>query len=95
MAWVYIMANRYRTVLYVGVTNDLTRRAAEHKHHAVPGFTDRYNVTRLVFAEEAPDIGAAVTRERQLKGWRREKKVRLIESANPGWADLAAELGDG
>ena len=86
---VYILANRSGT-LYVGVTNDLNRRLYEHKKKLLPGFTKRYNIDRLVYYEHTPDVGAAIAREKQIKRWRREKKVALIESANRDWHDLAA-----
>lgn len=88
--YVYIAASHSR-VLYVGVTNDIARRMAEHRAHSLPGFTDRYNVTKLVYVEETVDVGAALAREKQLKGWKRERKIALIESQNPGWEDLAAQ----
>ena len=92
--YVYIMANNYAT-LYTGVTNDLVRRAYEHKHKLVPGFTSKYNLTRLVWYEAGSDISAAIGREKQIKGWLRAKKVALIESVNPNWEDLSAEwFGD-
>jgi len=85
------MTNDRRTVLYVGVTADLARRMAEHKLGVHPSsFTRRYNVDRLVYFELAASITAAIAREKQLKGWRRERKVALIEQANPTWRDLAA-----
>jgi len=87
--WVYIMASRNR-VLCVGVTNDLRRRVYEHKAHEVPGFSARYRVDRLVHFEQTIEAGAAIAREKQLKGWRREKKVALIARSNPEWEDLAA-----
>ena len=85
--FVYILANWSRT-LYVGVTNDLERRVFEHKQKLVPGFTSRYRIDRLVYFEMTPDVFAAIAREKQLKGWRRSRKVALIESANPNWKDL-------
>ena len=88
--FVYIMASASRT-LYVGVTNDLQRRVYEHKQKAISGFTSQYNITRLVYAEEYPDPRSAISREKQVKGWRREKKVGLIEAQNPGWQDLSKE----
>ena len=88
--YVYIMTNHSRT-LYIGVTNDLRRRVQEHKQKQVPGFTQKYNVTRLVYYEETPDVKAALTREKQIKGWLRAKKVALIESVNPEWRDLGDE----
>jgi putative endonuclease len=86
--YVYITASRSR-VLYVGVTNELQRRLYQHKHHLLPGFTSRYNVTRLVYFEETADVHSAVAREKQIKGWLRAKKVALIEKANPDWKDLS------
>ena len=88
--WVYIMANRYRT-LYVGVTNDLERRVYEHKQKLTPGFTKKYDITHLVHCESTFDVTAAIAYEKQIKGWLRAKKVALIESANPSWNDLAAD----
>jgi len=87
--YVYILANRSGT-LYVGVTNDLNRRLYEHKQKLLPGFTKRYKIDRLVYYEHTPDVGAAIAREKQIKRWRREKKVALIESTNRDWHDLAA-----
>lgn len=86
--YVYIMTNRSRT-LYTGVTNDLRRRVYEHKHKLVPGFTEKYNITRLVYFEETPNVQAALAREKQIKGWLRAKKIALIEDANPEWRDLS------
>ncbi len=87
--YVYILANAART-LYVGVTNNLQRRMHEHRTKRVPGFTQKYNLTRLVYYEVTPNVAAAIAREKQLKGWLRAKKVALIEAQNPGWDDLAA-----
>ena len=88
--WVYIMTNRSGT-LYVGMTNDLVRRVNEHRQGQIPGFTDRYKITRLIHAESCHDVVADIAREKELKGWRREKKVALIADSNPDWLDLAAE----
>lgn len=87
--YVYILASRSRAI-YVGVTRDLMRRIHEHRSHAVPGHTDRYRTTRLVHFEATDDVLAAIAREKQIKGWRRSKKVALIEAGNPTWEDLAA-----
>ena len=87
--YVYIMTNHSRT-LYTGVTNDLQRRVYEHRHKLVPGFTSKYNINQLVFFEETPDVLSAIAREKQIKGWTREKKMALIEESNPGWRDLSA-----
>jgi putative endonuclease len=86
--YVYILASRSRT-LYTGVTNNLERRALEHKRGVVPGFTSRYRVERLVYYETWGDIRAAIQREKQIKGWLRAKKIALIRSMNPGWSDLS------
>jgi len=88
--WVYIMSNPSHT-LYVGIANNLLRRLHEHKTRTGSHFTGRYRVNRLVYCEATGDVRAAIAREKQTKGWRREKKVSLIESANPLWADLATE----
>jgi putative endonuclease len=84
------MTNRSGT-LYTGVTNNLQRRVYEHKHHLVPGFTSKYNITRLVHFESTPDVRSAIAREKQIKGWLRAKKIALIESSNPNWDDLSAD----
>jgi len=86
--YVYIITNKSRT-LYTGVTNDLERRVYEHKQKLVPGFTTKYNIDRLVYYEVTEDVGAAISREKQIKGWLRAKKIALIESLNPEWADLS------
>ena len=89
--YVYIMTNRTRR-LYIGVTNDLGRRVYEHKHRRVPGFTSKYFLERLVYFEDTDDIGAAIAREKELKGWRRSKKIALIQKVNPQWSDLSRDL---
>lgn len=88
--YVYIMTNHSRT-LYTGVTNDLQRRVLEHKRKQIPGFTQKYNITQLVYYEETPDVKTAIAREKQIKGWLRSKKIALIESLNSGWRDLSDE----
>jgi len=88
---VYIMASA-SGVLYIGVTNDLDRRVFEHKKKRVPGFSARYNIHKLVYFETFGDVRAAITREKQLKGWLRARKVALIESTNPQWTDLSPSL---
>ena len=88
--YVYILSNRVRT-LYIGVTRDLERRLYEHKCKLVDGFTKRYNVTWLVYYESTDNPEAAIAREKELKGWRGAKKIRLIESVNPRWRDLSLE----
>ena len=86
--YVYLMASLSR-VLYVGVTNDLYRRVHEHKQKRLKGFTSKYNLTRLVHYEITSDVRAALAREKEIKAWRRQKKVALIEAANPQWRDLS------
>lgn len=88
---VYILASRSRN-LYVGVTSNLEQRLVEHRDGLVAGFTTRYRIFRLVAFEVFGDVTAAIAREKEIKGWRREKKIRLIERANPTWADLAERL---
>jgi len=92
---VYIMTNRQRShVLYTGVTGNLVRRVWEHKNKVVEGFSSRYNVTRLAYYEQFAYPDAAINREKEVKGWRRSKKINLIESMNPHWHDLAEDWGD-
>ncbi len=88
--YVYIMTNKSKT-LYTGLTNDLARRVGEHKDKLIPGFTRRYNITRLVYYEEFGDVNIAIAREKQIKGWLRVKKIDLIESQNPKWKDLSLD----
>lgn len=91
--YVYIATNRSGT-LYIGVTNNLHRRMWEHKQKTGSKFAAKYNITRLVYYEKAADIRDAIAREKQLKRWRREKKVWLIERENPDWNDLSADWFD-
>jgi putative endonuclease len=86
----YILASRSRT-LYTGVTNNLHSRVAQHRQRLVPGFTSEYNIFRLVHYEFFRDIRDAIAREKEIKGWRREKKIWLIQRANPTWEDLAED----
>lgn len=88
---IYILASRSRS-LYTGVTDNLERRMIEHRQGLVPGFTTRYRVFRLVHFESFGHIQDVIAREKEIKGWRREKKIRLIEQRNPTWEDLAARL---
>jgi putative endonuclease len=89
---VYILASRSRR-LYVGVTTNRQRRWFEHSAGITRGFTTKYNINRLVYVETTPHIRDAIVREKQLKPWRREKKIALIEAANPTWEDLAVVWG--
>ena len=88
--FVYILASQSR-VLYTGVTRDLRRRIYQHRQADIPGFTRKYDVNRLVYFEETTSAISAFERERQIKGWSRQKKLRLIESVNAGWLDLAVD----
>jgi putative endonuclease len=88
---VYTLASRSRN-LYTGVTGNLERRMLEHRQGLVYGFTARFKIFRLVHWESFGDIRAAIAREKEIKGWRRQKKIRLIEEANPAWEDLARQL---
>jgi putative endonuclease len=86
--YVYIATNKDNHVLYTGVTNDLYRRMYEHKNKLMKGFTQKYNVCKLVYYEETSDVYSAISREKQIKGGSRAKKITLIEAINPGWKDL-------
>ncbi len=92
--FVYIMANRLRTTLYIGVTGNLVHRVWEHRQGVIQGFTEEYRCQDLVYFENCPDVRSAITREKQLKGWRRVKKDELVQSSNPGWRDLGDEILD-
>jgi putative endonuclease len=85
---VYIMTSPSGT-LYTGMTNDLKRRVYQHKHKLIEGFTEKYNVTRLAYCEETQDVQTAIAREKEIKSWRRSKKLGLIKSLNPKWQDLS------
>ena len=89
-SFVNIMTNQSGT-LYTGVTNNLERRVSEHKNSLIEGSTKKYKINRLVYYEETNDILAAIEREKQIKGWRREKKIALIGSINPEWKDLSED----
>ena len=86
--YVYIMPS-YQGTLYIGMTNDLYRRAYEHRHKLVPGFTQKYNVSKLVYYEETSSVESAITREKQIKDCRRNRKAVLVASSNLHWVDLA------
>jgi len=88
--FVYILTNRSRT-LYIGVTNHLERRILEHRFKIIPGFTKKYNISLLVYFEVFNDVRHAIHREKELKGWKRVKKIELIELANPRWEDLSKD----
>ena len=87
--YVYILTNERNSVLYTGVTNDLLRRVYEHKHHLDKGsFTAQYNIEKLVYYEVTSDVESAIVREKQIKGWSRKRKNKLVENKNPTWEEL-------
>ncbi len=93
-SWVYMMANRWNSALYTGVTSKLPKRVLEHKQHKYPtSFTARYNCEKLVWYEEHNDINVAIAREKQLKNWKRAWKDALVVERNPEWKDLSEEWG--
>jgi putative endonuclease len=89
--YVYLITNWNNKVLYIGVTNNLERRLYEHKNKLIKGFTEKYNISKLVYFEQTSDIYSAITREKEIKRWRREKKNNLIESKNKPWEDLSKQ----
>jgi putative endonuclease len=92
-AYIYFMSNQHNNVLYVGVTNDIVRRVAEHKAKVNKGFTYKYNVDRLVYYELINSINDAIAREKQIKNWKREWKNDLVNDMNPTWEDLSGSIG--
>jgi putative endonuclease len=90
--YVYILSSKKNGTLYIGVTSDLVKRIYEHKHDLIDGFTKQYKVHNLVYFEITESIGSAISREKNLKKWNREWKIRLIEKGNPEWRDLYAGL---
>lgn len=92
MYYLYIMTNQSDKVMYIGVTNDLKRRVSEHKSEKNEGFTSKYKLKKLVYFESFSHPDTAIKREKQLKGWKREKKNNLVSAANPDWIDLADKI---
>ncbi len=90
--YVYILANKRNGTLYIGITSNLLKRVSEHKQKLVKGFTEKYNVNKLVYYEQTNNAVPAIEREKQLKKWKREWKLKLIERENPEWKDLYYEL---
>ncbi len=90
--YVYILASKRNGTLYIGVTNNLIKRVYEHRNHSVQGFTKQYSVYQLVYFEQTDDVNSAITREKQLKKWRRLWKIELIEQINPEWKDLFVDF---
>ena len=91
--YVYLLTNWNNKVMYVGVTSNLERRVYEHKNKLIEGFTEKYNVNKLVYFATTNDVMAAIEREKQIKKWRREKKNQLVIGMNPEWKDLSLEWG--
>ena len=91
--YIYMLANNYNNVLYIGVTRDLQRRVAEHKLHINKGFSYKYNTNKLVYHEVYNRLDVAIQREKQLKNWKREWKDKLINDFNPEWRDMTEEIG--
>jgi putative endonuclease len=91
-SYVYILSNRHRNVVYIGSTDELIKRIYFHKKRLIPGFTKKYNVDRLVYFEQCNSTEQALKREKQIKGYRREKKIHLIQEMNPAWIDLYETL---
>ncbi|MCK5028277.1 MAG: GIY-YIG nuclease family protein [Bacteroidales bacterium] len=92
--YVYVITNKINSVLYIGVTNNLERRIFEHKNKSVPGFTQKYNIDKLIHFEHYDNINDAIRREKQLKKWNRKWKEELINKVNPEWDDLHEEISD-
>ena len=90
--YVYILANKRRGTLYVGVTNNLIRRVFEHKNKLMEGFTERYDVNLLVWYQASESVESAIAHEKKLKRWRREWKIEMIETLNPEWVDLYQQI---
>ena len=87
--FVYILTNWNNRVMYVGITNNIQRRIYEHQNGLIEGFTQKYRVHKLVYCEQCSDVKDAIAREKQIKGWKRQKKNELVESMNPEWQELA------
>lgn len=90
--YIYLMASSSGT-LYIGVTNNLNKRVLEHKRGLIEGFTKKYKCNKLVYFEHTTDVNSAIMREKEIKKWRREKKVNLIKKNNSGWRDISVDLG--
>ena len=92
--YVYLLTNWNNKVMYVGMTNNLERRMYEHKKQLVKGFTQKYNINKLVYFEETQEVNTAIMREKEIKKWRRRKKDFLVNNANPQWKDLSIDFQD-
>ena len=89
MYYIYILTSKENTAMYIGVTSNLQKRLCEHKSEQMDGYTKKYHVHKLVYFEEFSEVTDAIAREKQLKGWNRSKKNRLVETQNPNWDDLS------
>ena len=87
--WVYILTNKHCTTLYIGITNSIIRRLYQHRYGEVDGFTKRYRLNRVVWLEHFRNVNDAIACEKKLKGWRRARKIALVERKNPQWLDLS------
>jgi putative endonuclease len=92
--YVYILASKKNGTLYIGVTNNLIKRVWEHKNNLVEGFSEKYHVHNLVYFEQTSDVMNAITREKQMKKWRRQWKIELIEKMNSDWKDLYSDFAN-
>jgi len=92
--YIYIITNKTKSVLYIGVTNNLQRRVYEHKNRVIPGFTSKYKIDKLIYFEHFDNINDAIKREKQLKKWNRSWKEDLINKENPDWEDLYTKISD-
>jgi putative endonuclease len=90
--YTYILANKKNGTIYIGVTSDLIKRIWEHKQKLVPGFTQKYNIDKLVYCEEHNDVNLAIQREKQIKKWNRSWKIKIIKKQNPEWKDLYNDI---
>ncbi len=93
--WIYLLASKKNGTLYIGVTSNLARRIYEHKQDLIPGFTKIYHINQLVYIEQHSTMMQAITREKQLKHWNRDWKIKLIEEKNPAWHDLSYQILEG
>ena len=90
--YIYILTNKKYGILYIGVTSNLERRLQEHHSKIIKGFTSKYNLDKLVYYEHYNDVNESIVREKQLKGWKRDKKIELIDNINSDWKDLSEEV---
>lgn len=92
IAYVYILTNKANTLFYIGISGNIKTRLFQHRKHLIKGFTDKYNITKVIYIESFNSIIEAIEREKQLKGWKREKKIELIKTLNPNFKDLYEDI---